>query len=114
MFPVVHALRQSHWFAPVVVTTGQHRDLVAPILELASIEPDIDLDVGHPGLTLNDLVASVIERLDAFCRERFGATGVNVATRDQIRGDGFPAAALVHGDTSSAVAAALAAFHLRI
>lgn len=114
MFPVVHALRRSSWFAPVVVTTGQHRDLVAPILELAAIEPDVDLDVGRPGLTLNDLVAEVVERLDAFCRERYGATGAATATRDQIRGDGFPVAALVHGDTSSALAAALAAFHLRI
>ncbi len=114
MFPVVHALRRSRWFAPVVVTTGQHRDLVAPILDLAGIEPDFDLDVGRPGLTLNDLVASVVQRLDEFCRERFGATGATVATREQIRGDGFPVAALVHGDTSSALAAALAAFHLRI
>ena len=114
MFPVVHALRRSSWFAPVVVTTGQHRDLVAPILELAAVEPDFDLDVGRPGLTLNDLVAAVIERLDAFCRERYGATGAVAATREQVRGEGFPVAALVHGDTSSALAAALAVFHLRI
>ncbi len=49
MFPIVHALRRSAWFAPVVVTTGQHRDLVAPILELAGITVDADLDVGRPG-----------------------------------------------------------------
>ena len=49
MFPLVHALRHSKRFAPVVITTGQHRDLVAPILELAGIEPDHDLGVGHPG-----------------------------------------------------------------
>ena len=48
MFPLVHALNRSAWFSPVVVTTGQHRDLVAPILELAQIEPDFDLEVGHP------------------------------------------------------------------
>jgi UDP-N-acetylglucosamine 2-epimerase (non-hydrolysing) len=114
MFPVVHALRNSHWFVPVVVTTGQHRDLVAPILELASIEPDFDLDVGRPGLTLNELASTVIERLDAFLRERYGATGADVATREQVRTQGFPVASLVHGDTSSAVAAALASFHLRI
>jgi UDP-N-acetylglucosamine 2-epimerase (non-hydrolysing) len=114
MFPVVHALRRSTWFDPVVVTTGQHRDLVAPILELAQIEPDIDLDVGRPGLTLNELVSAVISRLDAYCRDRFKATGTAVATRAQVREDGFPAGALVHGDTSSATAAALAAFNLRI
>ncbi len=114
MFPVVHALRRSTWFRPVVVITGQHRDLVAPILELAEIEPDHDLDVGRPGLTLNDLVASVIVQLNEFCRDRFGATGASVTTRQSIREDGFPAAALVHGDTSSALASALASFHLRI
>jgi UDP-N-acetylglucosamine 2-epimerase (non-hydrolysing) len=114
MFPVVHALGRSDRFAPVVITTGQHRDLVAPILELAGIEADVDLDVGQPGLTLNELVRLVIERLDAYCRGRYGATGQAVATMEAIRGDGFPAAALVHGDTSSAAAAALAAFNLRI
>jgi UDP-N-acetylglucosamine 2-epimerase (non-hydrolysing) len=114
MFPLVHALQESERFSPVVITTGQHRDLVAPILELAGIEPDHDLEVGHPGLTLNDLVKSVIERLDAYCRERFGATGDSVASREAIRVGGFPAAALVHGDTSSASAAALACFNLRI
>ena len=48
------------------------RSIVAPILESGVIEPDIDLEVGHPGLTLNDLVATVITRLDAFLRERYG------------------------------------------
>ena len=114
MFPVVHAFQRSSWFNPVVITTGQHADLVKPILELAGIEPDMDLGVGHPGLTLNGLVQSVIDKLDAFCRERFGATGTSIATRDAIRGDGFPVVALVHGDTSSAMAAAIACFNLRI
>jgi UDP-N-acetylglucosamine 2-epimerase (non-hydrolysing) len=114
MFPVVLALRRSTWFEPVVVTTGQHADLVAPILELAGIEPDMDLGVGRPGLTLNELVASVVSGLDRYCRERFGATGNLLTDRDEVRVGGFPAAALVHGDTSSAAAAALASFNLRI
>ena len=114
MFPLVQAFKRSSWYRPVVVTTGQHADLVKPILDLAGIEPDMDLGVGHPGLTLNGLVQSVVERLDSFCRERFGATGSAVATRAEIRGDGFPVVALVHGDTSSAMAAALACFNLRI
>ena len=56
----------------------------------------------------------MIERFDAFCRERFRATGMAVATRDQVREGGFPVCTLVHGDTSSAAAAALASFNLRI
>ncbi|HXY85552.1 MAG TPA: UDP-N-acetylglucosamine 2-epimerase (non-hydrolyzing) [Gaiellaceae bacterium] len=114
MFPVVQALERSTRFAPIVVTTGQHHDLVRPILELANVEPDFDLGVGHPGLTLNDLVSSVIVGLDRFCRERFDATGAAVATREEIRERGFPAGVLVHGDTSSAAAAAQTAFNLRI
>jgi UDP-N-acetylglucosamine 2-epimerase (non-hydrolysing) len=114
MFPVVHALRRSTWFAPVLVTTGQHHDLVKPILDLAGLEPDVDLGVGHPKLTLNDIASGVITKLDAFCRERFDATGETYATREQVRETGFPAGALVHGDTSSAAAAAQASFNLRI
>jgi UDP-N-acetylglucosamine 2-epimerase (non-hydrolysing) len=114
MFPLVLAFGRSRRFAPTVVTTGQHHDLVKPILDLAGIEPDVDLGVGRPGMTLNDLVSSVIRGVDSFCRERFDATGDAVATRDQIRQSGFPAGALVHGDTSSAAAAAQAAFNLRI
>jgi hypothetical protein len=110
MFPVVLALQRSTWFAPVLVTTGQHPDLVRPILDLAEIEPDVDLAVGQPKLTLNDLVSSVIQKLDAVCRDRFQATGETIATRDQVRESGFPAAMLVHGDTSSAAAAAQASF----
>ncbi len=90
MFPVVLALERSTWFAPVVVTTGQHRDLVAPILDLAGIEPALDLDVGRPGLTLNELVGTVIQRFDAFCRERFGATGMASATREDAARDRIP------------------------
>ena len=66
MLPVVLALRASANFVPIVVTTGQHRDLVDPILALADITPDFDLEVGHPGLTLNELVSTVISRLDGF------------------------------------------------
>jgi UDP-N-acetylglucosamine 2-epimerase (non-hydrolysing) len=114
MFPLVHALERSTWFAPIVISTGQHQDLVRPILELAKVEPDFDLAVGHPGLTLNELAATVISRLDGYCRERFHATGAAVATRTEVRAGGFPVCLFVHGDTTSATAAAVAAFNLRI
>jgi UDP-N-acetylglucosamine 2-epimerase (non-hydrolysing) len=113
LFPVVLALRRSTQFEPIVITTGQHRDLVDPILELAGIVPDHDLGVGHRGFSLNGLVVHVIDRLSTFCHERFGAEGVGVAGLAAIRA-GFPVATLVHGDTSSAMAAGLASFHLRI
>ena len=51
MVPVVLALRASANFVPVVVTTGQHTDLVDPVLALADLTSDFDLGVGRPGLT---------------------------------------------------------------
>lgn len=114
MIPLVVALRASANFVPVVVTTGQHRDLVDPLLALADISPDFDLEVGRTGLTLNELVSTVISRLDDFCRQRFDATGAAVATGEQIIGGSFPVATIVHGDTSSALAAAISSFNLRI
>ena len=81
MLPVVLALRASANFDPVVVTTGQHRDLVDPILALAEITPDFDLEVGRPGLTLNELVSTVISRLDAL---------LSRAVRRDRRGDRDP------------------------
>ena len=41
MFPIVLALQRSTWFAPVLITTGQHADLVRPILDLAEIDVDL-------------------------------------------------------------------------
>jgi len=114
MFPVILALRASSNFVPVVVTTGQHAHLVDPVLAMAGITPDFDLAVGRTGLTLNELVSTVIAKLDNFCRQRFAATGAAVATGEQIIDSGFPVATLVHGDTSSALAAAIASFNLRI
>jgi UDP-N-acetylglucosamine 2-epimerase (non-hydrolysing) len=114
LVPVIRALESSATFDPIVVSTGQHRDLVAPIFELAGITPRIDLEVGGPGSTLTGIVASVMERLDAFCRSEFGADGAAIATAEELADEGFPAATLVHGDTSSALGAALASFHLRI
>ena len=50
MFPVVHALPpQQRGSRRWLITTGQHRDLVTPILELAGITPDVDLEVGPTG-----------------------------------------------------------------
>jgi UDP-N-acetylglucosamine 2-epimerase (non-hydrolysing) len=104
MFPVVHALRRSEVIQPLVVTTGQHRDLVAPVLEMAGIEPDVDLDVGRPGMSVNDLVISVMQGMGDLL------TRLSAVDPDPF----YPAAVLVHGDTSSAMAAALAAFHARV
>ena len=110
MLPLVLALRDHPSLHPVVVSTGEHRDLVDPVLATAGITPDVDLGCGGPAVTLNELVTSVGTRFDAFVRERYGES----ADRPHAPSDGDPGAVLVHGDTSSAMAAALSAFHLRL
>lgn len=77
----------------VVVTTGQHREMVASVLELFGIVPDLDLHIMQPGQTLDYILSATI-------------TGVG----DFLSTHG-PSAIVVQGDTSSAVGAALAGFH---
>ncbi len=114
MLPLVLALRDHPSLHPVVVSTGEHRDLVDPILAAAGITPDVDLGCGGPGVTLNELVTSVATRFDAFVRERYGDPTGGAADRQHAASDGDPGAVLVHGATSSAMAAALSASHLRL
>ncbi|GLW52056.1 non-hydrolyzing UDP-N-acetylglucosamine 2-epimerase [Kitasatospora phosalacinea] len=111
MVPVIRALRASTRLRPLVVSTGQHRELLAEVFDLAGIRPDVDLAVGEPGLPLNHLFARVLSGLQEALAELLGPA-------DSVAVDGpsarYPAWALVHGDTSSAAAVALAAFHLRM
>lgn len=76
--------------------TAQHRDLLDQVNELFGIEPDHDLDLMRPNQELNALAARAIGGLDEVIRRE------------------RPAAVLVQGDTTTAFAGALAAFHLRV
>ncbi|MFB7800629.1 non-hydrolyzing UDP-N-acetylglucosamine 2-epimerase [Isoptericola sp. NPDC056134] len=112
LFPLIQRLQDHPRLRPVVVTTGQHKELVDYVLQEAGCEIAGDLGVGRPGLTLNQLSSSVIAGLDEFVAGRYGPPPERITGR--IREDHYPAACIVHGDTSSAAAAAVAAFHLRI
>jgi len=114
LVPIILALRDDDSYHPIVVSTGQHHWMVADIFELAGITTDVDLWVGDARSGLNERVASVMRRFEDFCREWFGAEGKAVATTEELLSGHFPVTVMVHGDTSSAFAAALAAFHLRI
>lgn len=103
LFPVILALQESPHLVPYVVLTGQHRDMVQPVLDLAGITPDADLGVGRSHNTLNGLVVRVVEGLDRIVTDLRAA--------DPEREIPMTAACLVHGDTTSAFAAALAAVH---
>jgi len=96
MAPVVRALARSAGLRPVVISTGQQRELARQALASVGIVPDIDLDVMRPNQTLPGLTARVVEAV--------------AAALAALR----PHACLVHGDTTTAFAAALAAFYERV
>ena len=93
--PVVLELRERE-VPHVVVTTGQHRELVDRILSRFQIEVDADLDLMRPEQSLDYVLAGAL-------------TGIGQAL-DRYA----PRAVLVQGDTTSAMAASLAAFHRHI
>ncbi|MDP9250792.1 MAG: UDP-N-acetylglucosamine 2-epimerase, partial [Chloroflexota bacterium] len=93
--PVVGELRRRG-VRTTVIATGQHRDLVDPVLALFDIRPDQDLHLMRPDAGLNEVLARAIKRIGA--------------TLDQVH----PDMVLVQGDTTSAMAGALAAFNLGV
>jgi UDP-N-acetylglucosamine 2-epimerase (non-hydrolysing) len=114
LVPIITELRKSECYEPIVVSTGQHNRLVEYIFELADIRPDVTLWAGSRRANLNERVASVMQRFEDFCVERFELEPDRFPTAEDVLNGHHPAAALVHGDTSSAMAAAISAFHLRI
>ena len=114
LVPIIRRLAESDHYEPLVVSTGQHQRMVAYIFELAGIKPDVVLWAGSKRSQLNERVASVMQRFEDFCAERFEAHPDGTADPEDILNGRFPAAVLVHGDTTSAMSAALSAFHLRI
>lgn len=96
MAPLVAALQHESQLGCVVCVTGQHRQMLDQVLALFDLRAQHDLDIMVPNQTLNGLYARLISRVD------------EVLETEQ------PDYVLVHGDTSTASACALAAFHRRI
>ncbi|MBB3763505.1 non-hydrolyzing UDP-N-acetylglucosamine 2-epimerase [Sphingomicrobium lutaoense] len=96
MAPVVKALESDPRFDGRVCVTAQHRQMLDQVLDLFGLEPDHDLDLMQPGQDLTDITAKVL-------------TGMR-AVLDEER----PDMVLVHGDTTTTLAASLAAFYARI
>ncbi|MDH5286933.1 MAG: UDP-N-acetylglucosamine 2-epimerase (non-hydrolyzing) [Betaproteobacteria bacterium] len=93
MAPVIAALARDPRFTPVVINTGQHRELLAETMTLFGIVPDVALDLMQPGQRLAGFLGRCVESLD---RALF---------------DMDPAAVVAQGDTSTVLAAALCAFY---
>lgn len=96
MAPVVAAFRADPAFETLVCVTGQHRTMLDQVLSIFGIEPDIDLDIMTPGQSLTDITVRVLQGMERVIR------------------DHKPDVVLVHGDTTTAMAAALAAFYHQV
>lgn len=95
--PLVKAFQQqADAFETVVCVTGQHREMLDQVLRLFEIVPDYDLNIMKDGQDLYDITARVL-----------------VGMRDVIKAV-QPDVVFVHGDTTTSMAAALAAFYQQI
>ena len=96
MAPVIRRLQRESGARVVVCATAQHREMLDQVFALFGLTPDIDLDLMRPDQTINALAARVLAGLD------------EVLAREA------PDWLLVQGDTTTAMAAALAAFHRQV
>lgn len=97
MAPLVKEFQKHlNKFQTIVCVTGQHRQMLDQVLEIFDIKPDYDLNIMKQGQDLYDVTARVL-------------TGM----RDVLK-EAQPDVVLVHGDTTTSTAAALAAFYQQI
>ncbi len=96
MAPVILELRRRAGVEVSVVSSGQHRELLPQTLAVFGLAAEHDLDVMLPGQSLTQTTTRVLERA--------------VATLEALR----PDVVLVHGDTTTTLAASIAAFYCRI
>jgi UDP-N-acetylglucosamine 2-epimerase (non-hydrolysing) len=96
MCPLVKELEARASLKPVICVTGQHREMLDGVLEAFDVTPDYDLSVMREKQTLYDITSQILCRLE------------------DVLSCVKPDVVLVHGDTSSAFAAALAAFYKQI
>ena len=96
MAPLVAALRAEPQLDTSLYITGQHREMLAQVMALFDLRAEHQLDVMQPNQSLNGLFARLLTGVDAML--------------ERVQ----PDCVLVHGDTTTAAAAALAAFQRRI
>jgi UDP-N-acetylglucosamine 2-epimerase (non-hydrolysing) len=94
--PVFAELRRSGKTRPLLVSTGQHRELLDQALGSFGLKPDVDLGLMQPGQSLPELSSRVITGMSAWLAEA------------------KPAAVVVQGDTTTVLGSALAAFYAGI
>lgn len=96
MGPVVKAVEAAEGMTSVVCVTAQHREMLDQVLEVFDITPDYDLDIMQHGQTLTDITARALKGLE------------------EVMIEVKPDVVLVHGDTTTTFAGALAAYYQQI
>lgn len=96
MAPVVKALAADPAFDAKVCVTGQHRQMLDQVLDLFAIHPDFDLDLMKPGQDLSDITSNVLLGMRKVFQQW------------------QPDLVLVHGDTTTTLAASLSAYYGKI
>lgn len=96
MAPLVKALEAAPDMEPIVTVTAQHREMLDQVLHLFNISPDYDLNIMSAGQTLYDVTDKAL----------MGLKGVIEEAKPDV--------VLVHGDTTTTFAGALAAFYQQI
>lgn len=96
MAPLVKELQTRKEIETIVCVTAQHRQMLDQVLEAFDVTPDYDLDIMKAGQTLSSITADVLMKLEETLKEC------------------NPDIVLVHGDTTTAFAAAMAAFYQQI
>ena len=97
MCPLVKELqKRTEEFKTIVCVTGQHREMLDQVLKIFDVKPDIDLNIMKQGQDLTDVTVRILNGM-----------------RDVFK-ECKPDVVLVHGDTTTSTAAALAAFYAQI
>jgi len=96
MAPVIWALAQDQRYEPLVLSTGQHGELLAPLFNLFAITPTVTLAAMREGQSLPELTARLLQGITPIIQEL------------------TPAVTLVHGDTATCLAGALGSFYARV
>lgn len=96
MAPLVKALEKDERFESIVCVTAQHREMLDSVLEIFNIRPQFDLDIMAHGQTIIDISSKVLKGVDEVIKKC------------------NPHIVLVHGDTSTTLNGALAAFYNKV
>jgi UDP-N-acetylglucosamine 2-epimerase (non-hydrolysing) len=96
MAPLVRRLQRESGIRCQVCVTGQHREMLDQVLSLFAIEPEFDLNIMKRGQDLYDVTTSILSGMRA------------------VLAEARPDLVLVHGDTTTTMAATLASFYTRV